>query len=896
MVSSGRRADAGGRASAGGFDYQHRVAAWFAVRVLAGAAAPPVLSLWTGNLDRVDCETGEPVDDIRVGPVQGAPLAVQAKRMIELSSKAGGELANTIAQFVSHHLLDGHGEDRLVLATSQDASGQVRKVLSAVLDRLRKVGAGKKPGDLRLNGKERDAHTVIVGHVDRVWAAHTGRPPNAEQRRRFLRQCHVLVLDVEPDCGEEREARQLLRTAVVADPRRADSAWQELVGHCARLAAAGSGADQLQLQEVLTSRGVGLQTVMDYRQDVARLAAATENSLRSLEVSLTSIPAPGQLIALRRSSVGAFAERARRESFLVIGDPGIGKTVALHDLARAAGHTPMLFLPVGSTAAASEGELRNELGLQHNLIEVLRQWSPGGGGLLVIDALDAARNDPQADLWRSIIDVVRGRLPEWRVVASVRSWDLRHSPRLKAQFPGEAVHLRELEESELAQAAAAWPDLGALLQTAPPDLRYLLRNPFNLRLAAELLLSGATIGELQQVRDQLELLCLYWEQRVSDRPGGLARGVLLARMCDYAVRHRTLTAPVGEVLAGDAGAGSFLETLLSRAVLTETLDLPAGPSTGSVRFALHVLFDYAVAITVFAVAEDALRARLHDDPDLVLFAMPSIDMHLERLWTADPGRFFETGLAIAGDTALPRLATVVTAEVAARRAARLADLDVLLGPVLAGGASSGALRLLRYLAVAMAIDREDADDASLGVWPTVVERLSENVTVTELPLRIMLDSLVRQGTLLGGDLARCGLAARRLLEYLWTVLPTPVIRIAIEAVIATAESDPAATESLLRHALNASQMTTRGYNDLFWLADGVPRLAAIVPGLVEEIYAVAMAYQETSTQRTLLTPGLIMSMTSTRRQDFDGVRSHLVRHYGRTWRSARTVPWGHSRG
>ena len=104
--------------------------------------------------------------------------------------------------------------------------------------------------------------------------------------------------------------------------------------------------------------------------------------------------------------------------------------------------------------------------------------------------------------------------------------------------------------------------------------------------------------------------------------------------------------------------------------------------------------------------------------------------------------------------------------------ARLADLDVLLGPVLAGGASPGALRLLKYLAIAVAIDREDADDPSPGIWPTVVERLSENVTVTELPLRIMLDSLVKRGTLLGQELARCGLAARRLLEYLWTVPPT----------------------------------------------------------------------------------------------------------------------------
>ena len=38
------RGDAGGRAGAGGFDYQHRGAAWFAVQILAGAAAAPASS------------------------------------------------------------------------------------------------------------------------------------------------------------------------------------------------------------------------------------------------------------------------------------------------------------------------------------------------------------------------------------------------------------------------------------------------------------------------------------------------------------------------------------------------------------------------------------------------------------------------------------------------------------------------------------------------------------------------------------------------------------------------------------------------------------------------------------------------------------------------------------
>ena len=37
---------------------------------------------------------------------------------------------------------------------------------------------------------------------------------------------------------------------------------------------------------------------------------------------------------------------------------------------------PVLFLSVGTTAATSFGQLRNELGLEHDFLQVLAQWSP----------------------------------------------------------------------------------------------------------------------------------------------------------------------------------------------------------------------------------------------------------------------------------------------------------------------------------------------------------------------------------------------------------------------------------------------------------------------------------------------------------------------------------------
>ncbi len=741
--------DAGGSAAAGGFDYQARCAAWFATRILARNAAPPAPPMWTSALRRIECETGEPVDDSKLVQDVGPPVVVQCKRTIDLSVGVDSELAKTVGQFVEHHQLDGHSNDTMLLVTSSQASGRVRNTLRSVLDRIREAALTTDVADLSFNEEEKRAHMVFVGHLDRAWRDKTGTTPTGIERRALLRRCHVFVLDVDPGGSHETDARQLLRSVVVADPSFGDAAWAALIERCARLAADRSGADFEQLQQHVLTRGIRLRTVLDYHEDVARLEAAADMALLELETGLVTIPAPEGAIQLTRQSVDDMVREGAAGPLLVVGDPGVGKTVALHHLARheiAAGR-PVFFVSAGSMASTSLGELRNELGLEHELPEVLAQWSPGVAKLVIIDALDAARNDPQADLWRKFIDFVNTQLPEWHVVASVRTWDLQHSPRLRAQFPGAPGRLAELDDVELDLAVSSWPELAELLDSAPSDFRQLLRNPFNLRLAAELLLAGTGINELREIRDRLGLLDRYWQERVVDGEGGSGRQSIVSRVCDIAVRRRTFTAAAADVVAGDTAAAGVLDVLLSRSVLRDATAVPGTPGVGAIRFAHHVFFDYAVAVTIFAPTEQALTERLHNDPDLVLFARPSIDMHLDRLWTADPSLFWKHAFAIVADEDLPRLAAVAIAEVAARRAVELDELAPLIDPIVDGNASPAQQRILRYLALAVVIDRQDGDNPRPEIWPRVVERLSDNVATTELPLRILLTDLLQSQSL-----------------------------------------------------------------------------------------------------------------------------------------------------
>ena len=128
----------GGAAAAGGFDYQHRVAAWLATRILAerDAAAPWGLGS-TVTLENLRCETNQPVDDIMVGTSENGFAFLQAKRALSMSGSPSSEYAASVLapfarQFISCRAQTSGKRpwerpltpslDRLVLVTSSSSS------------------------------------------------------------------------------------------------------------------------------------------------------------------------------------------------------------------------------------------------------------------------------------------------------------------------------------------------------------------------------------------------------------------------------------------------------------------------------------------------------------------------------------------------------------------------------------------------------------------------------------------------------------------------------------------------------------------------------------------------------------------------------------------------------
>jgi len=140
------------------------------------------------------------------------------------------------------------------------------------------------------------------------------------------------------------------------------------------------------------------------------------------------------------------------------------------------------------------------------------------------------------------------------------------------------------------------------------------------------------------------------------------------------------------------------------------------------------------------------------------------------------------------------------------------------------------------------------------------------------PIRFLLTAICEKpDTLTKEQREATGISARRILEFALTQNPrdNSLVRSGIEAVCRTYESNPGASETLLRKLLPEEHLESYGYLDMPVLAREAGRLVAIAPALVRDMYIAAFDFDESRTEQTSMSSGRIMPLTSNRRQDYD---------------------------
>jgi hypothetical protein len=200
-----------------------------------------------------------------------------------------------------------------------------------------------------------------------------------------------------------------------------------------RLMAERRGTDATDLRRSLARSGLRLRSAPTYQRDVERLRTYSDRVQSHLsQYEETKI---GDVrIKIDRDCTAAAVTAAAAESLVLVGEPGAGKSAVVSAAAqqlRSEG-SEVIELAVDRLLVESLDGLRVALELEHGLREVLENWPGSEPAFLFIDALDATRGGKSEAIFRALIaDVLDMPGGRWRVVASIRTFDLRLGEQFK---------------------------------------------------------------------------------------------------------------------------------------------------------------------------------------------------------------------------------------------------------------------------------------------------------------------------------------------------------------------------------------------------------------------------------------------------------------------------------
>ncbi len=679
-----------------------RALAWLACYLLAGRRLPQDW-MTSAEVSALGGQTGREVDDIGALTKRGGYLLIQSKKRLGLgavpTSPLGQALRQVVAQFIQGVPADPEdgtvvreldpSRDRLIVVTDETAPGQVKKGLVDAVDQLACLPPELPFADLKGDADFVKARDIVLGHLRREWTTQRGEPPADAALRPLLKLLRVRVAALDEGGREWDQAIRLLGE-VLADQAQSRAAWAALVTQCITYADKRLWAVRSTVADDLDHQEIVLGSDRAYERDIANLRTASRSRLSALDADI-HVPAAEGKVRLARE-IQPFIDTADG-NLVLVGPAGAGKTSIIVRAARAlagAGED-LLFLPADALAGTAAGA-RADLGISSSLLDVLLAWRGGPGrGTVIIDGLDVTKlSEPS----RWLLELVRGlRDSRWRVLATARTYSLRYGPRWREAFRGSPPdpdrqdheltgvrHLlvNDLTDSELAPLAASSPSLAALVSSAHPALLSLLRNPFNLKLAADMLAADPSLP-LTSIRTRNDLLRQYWDQRVVGRDRYRRQATLTALATQMIRDRRPRVADPAATL--DPALHTALEGLLADDVLRED---PRDPwaAAAAAGFSHPILFDYAVAQLVLGRPGQPmyLLDRLAEDPDLAVITKPSLDLHLAAIWHSDISRntFWDLAVQLDQDGRGHALAGLAAAAISVHEGLAAGDLDPLL--------------------------------------------------------------------------------------------------------------------------------------------------------------------------------------------------------------------------
>ncbi|WP_244601293.1 MULTISPECIES: ATP-binding protein [Rhodopseudomonas] len=878
--------------------FQAEVGTWLAAHLLARMPVGGRFGLANAPLPvSIQLETGDGLDDIRVDQDDCSRIDLQSKTSAGLATSLKSPLGKTISQLV-RVMIDARAagvavdpaKARAVLAVAADAP----RTLDVLERGCRAFDLGGSWATTKAgrSSAERDALDLFETHARAAWATHSATPPTDEELAAMARLFRIVRFSMTEGEDNWREVSRLLGARLYGAEAAGDAPLRELKGIIRGMIGSGAPANRAGLLRELRRLGHNDVGAADYTADLERLSAATEVELARLE-GHTRLPIGGG-VPIARASDGPLSAAVNTGSLIVIGEPGAGKTGALVALAQArrAAGDKVVFLSVDRLpGVAIAADLQSELKLAHPLTEVLAAAPGSGRKLLIIDALDAARGGPAEGVFAQLIEVLRASAPDWTVIASIRTFDLRNGRRFRDAMPGSPpdptfaesglatvrhFQVPRLADADLEAAAVAAADVGALLAAAPDKLRDLLRNVFNLSLAAQLLADGASPDSIRTVATQADLIDAYEDRRLVGTAVHQAAAATVRAMVD----RRRLA--VRKIVVGH----DQLDAIIRTGVLAESGDL--------VSFAHHVLFDH-VAGRFFLEWDDPERLipQLGGDSSIALMLAPALRFAIERLWRQDDEGKAHVWRLIADIYADPVVDPVlanVALRTAIERVGAKADVAGLVALIAARPNDAALATMLSRLARFVGLAVDTAGTVAPGealAWASLADAaIRAGSRDLSDATRVLLHTLFDKADLAEAELLGVfNRAARALLAFAWAADP-PMQQTATNSIRFVGKSfaaDPTESRALLDRILRDPHFSAHADREAAWLSEQIMPIARADADFAIEIYRVLYSRDITDDSTSFMggRASRILPLSSNRSQDYRLCRYDLGRQVTR---------------
>lgn len=876
----------GGAATSAGIEFQQKVGGLIGAGMLAGRPVDGRLELGGATAQWIRFETEAPVDDILVATSMGGFIALQVKTTASLSSDPKSPFGKSVGQFVRHWLAsrDGDGKlqwnrpldprmDRLVLVLGANSPENIRVHLPEAL-RLR-----SQPGGGQLTKAQAIAFEAFSECVAQAWTtATTARfdPGFPTTIAAFVR-----IITIDP-AGPDRASALSQLESVVADSNDATAALNALQQVTARLMSSRGGIDGPGLRALLANDRVRLDTPPNYRGDINTLRAHSEKVATALRPYETIEATAGEPVSIDRDCQPDLLAAAESGSFLIVGEPGAGKSGVLNALARDLRDRgqDVVELAVDRYSVDTLEGLKHDLGLKRPLIEVLQAWDGAQPGWLIIDALDATRGGRGEGVFRTLIEQILEQPSRWRVIASIRTFDLRMGQQFRALFQGpppvgglvekEFSNVRHIRvpswsAAEFTRLLAAAPRLAEAIRKAPPALRELAAVPFNTRLLSELIKTGVVRDDLSHIASQAQLLTLYWNHRVDQH--GLPGRACLRRVVEAMVASHALRASVEAAAGPDP---QMIDTLERDGVLIKV------DNDRWVQFRHHLLFDY-VAARVLLDPSDLISGRMRFPKAEArgLMLAPALGFLMREIWDGDVKRsnFWKAAGHLLADSDGDPVIRSAAGRLCAEYPEAAPDTESLAQRVVANDAV--AVTAFVHAGGSLAVRLEDRPDAPKAPWANLLGEVAANVAPVAGTVRFLLFRLIP----IVDDLelrAQLGAAARALLAYGLTAGgPSRFVPHAIELTAQTFDTDPAEARSLISRIFTTERLAEYGPQEAPAVAHQIEHIAPVDPDFAREIYGAIYGFSVTEDRETAMGDSQIMSFRSNARQDYEMARYAL---------------------